>query len=133
MTNPWNGPRHRSWASDTVVFAVIFVIILFTTVLVAQLSHQPPPTYLQGLLGASSAALFGAVGSDKSKREREISDEQLIARLRATDISEVADRADAKADKLADLARSEHPGHAELNRPPITDHGREGGPSDNDS
>lgn len=122
----WNGPRHRSWASDTVILAAVFLVILLVTVISSWISGQAPPSYLQGLIGASSAALFGAVASDKSKREREIADEQLIARLRATTISETADRAEAKVDKLADLARVEHPEHTELDEPPLTDHA-EGG------
>lgn len=120
---PRNGPRHRSWASDTVILGGLFLVILMVTVITSWLSGQPPPSYLQGLLGASSAALFAAVGSDKSKREREIADEQLIARIRATDISATADRAEAKADQLVKLAKAEHPDHAELDEPPITDHG----------
>lgn len=117
----WNGPRHRSWASDTMIFAVVFVIVLFTNVITSWLTHAPPPSYLQGLLGASSAAFFGAAGSDKNKREAEIADDARVAKTRATEIGATADRAEAKADTLAGLARAEHPEHHELDEPPITD------------
>lgn len=122
MGSPWSGPRHRSWASDTVIFAAVFVIVLIVTVAVDQLNGpEPAPVYLTGLLGASAAALFGAAGSDKSKREAEIAADAAIAKSRATDISVVADRAEAKADKLTELARSEHPNHEELDEPPMTE------------
>lgn len=120
---PWTGPRHRSWASDTMIFAVVFLVILFVTVITSWLTHSPPPAYLTGLLGASSAALFGAAGSDKSKRESEIAEDALIARLRADVTGATADRAEAKADKLTQLARAEHPDHQELDEPPMNEGG----------
>jgi hypothetical protein len=129
MVNPWHGPRHRSWASDTVIFAVVFLIVLIVTVTVDQLNGpEPAPAYLTGLLGAAGAALFGAAGSDKSKREAEIAQDAAIAKSRATDINETAVRAEAKVDKLAELARVEHPDQEGLNEPPMTNHADEGGP-----
>lgn len=111
MGSPWNGPRHRSWASDTVIFAVVFLIVLITTVLVDALNgpNQPAPAYLTGLLGAAGAALFGAAGSDKSKREREISDDAATARRRTTSLNEDQIRTEAKVDDLARLAKRQHP------------------------
>lgn len=116
MVSPWGGSRHRSWASDTVIFGIVFVIVLIVTVIVDQLNgpDAPPPVYLTGLVGAASAALFGAVGSDKNKRERELTRDVRVA-------GETGDRAEAKADTLAEFARAEHPGHHELAEPPITD------------
>jgi hypothetical protein len=112
MTHPWNGPRHRSWASDTVIFAVVFVITLLVTVIVdATNGPDPAPAYLTGLLGASATALFGAAASDKSKREAEIAQDARVAKTRATSINETAVRAEAKADKLIELAKVEHPEH----------------------
>jgi hypothetical protein len=85
MGSPFTGPRHRSWASDTIVTAVLFVIVLFTTVITDFLNGpQPAPTYLTGLLGASATAFFAAASSDKNKRDREI--------------SATASRAESKAD-----------------------------------
>lgn len=105
------------------IFGVVFVIILIVTATADQLNgpNQPAPVYLTGLLGAASAALFGAAGSDKSKREAEIADDARIAKSRATETRETANRAEAKADTLVSLARSEHPEHTELDEPPITD------------
>lgn len=118
------GPRYRTWASDTVLFGIVFVIVLIVTVTVDTLNGAaPPPVYLTGLLGAASAALFGAAGSDKSKREAEIADDARVARSRATEIGATADRAEAKADTLAELARTEHPEHRELDEPPMTESG----------
>lgn len=118
------GPRHRTWASDTVIFAIVFAIVLIVTVTVDTLNGpDPAPVYLTGLLGAASAALFGAAGSDKSKREAEIADDARVAKTRATEIGETANRAEAKADTLTQLARSEHPEHRELDEPPMTENG----------
>lgn len=121
MSNPWDGgPRHRTWASDTVIFGVVFLVILFITVTVDQLNGPPPPPiYLTTLLGAASAALFGAAGSDKSKREREVGDTANRAEAKA-------DTAGAKADTLTEIARTDHPDHPELHEPPM-DH-EDGGP-----
>lgn len=85
-----NGLR---WSNDTIIFAIIFVVVLLATVLVDQFNGDaPPPVYLTGLLGMASTALFGVAASDKSKRDREISD--------------TADRAEAKADDALGRADS---------------------------
>lgn len=122
--------RHTSWASDTVIFGVIFVIVLIATVLTDQLNGaDPAPAYLTGLLGAAGAALFGAAGSDKSKREAEIAADARIARRGATETRETANRAEAKADTLRDLAKAEHPEHHEFDEPPLIDpNDGDGGP-----
>lgn len=111
MTNPWNGPRHRSWASDTVIFAVVFIVILIITVVTDALNGPDvaAPAYLTGLLGASATALFGAAASDKSKREAEIAADTKRANTRATSINETAVRAEAKVDHLIELAKIDHP------------------------
>jgi hypothetical protein len=121
MTSPWSGPRHRSWASDTVIFAVVFLVVLIVTVTVdATNGPAPAPAYLTGLLGAAGAALFGAAGSDKSKREAEIAADAAVARMMASDTNDTAVRAEAKADKLAQFARTEHPENKQLDEPPMT-------------
>lgn len=117
MTSPWDGPRHRSWASDTVIFGIIFLILLIVTVTVGQLdAPAPPPAYLTGLLGAAGAALFGAAGSDKSKREADIADDARIAKERANTNQ-------TRVDKLTEIARQDHPERPELHEPPMDDEG----------
>lgn len=113
---PWTGPRRWTWASDTVVVGAVLVILVIITAVVDQLNgpDTPPPVYLTGLVGAASAALFAAMGSDKGKREAELTRDVRVA-------SETGNRAEAKADTLAGLARAEHPEHRELDEPPITD------------
>jgi hypothetical protein len=86
MVRKWAyGKRHESWASDTVIFGAIFVGTLALTVVVGIFSGSAgPPAYLIGALGAAGSALFGAASSDRTKRER--------------DVSDTADRAESKAD-----------------------------------
>lgn len=92
MDSPFSGPRHRSWASDTTIFGVVFVIVLAITAVADFLNGSAdPPAYLVGLCGAAGSALFGAASSDKSKREKEV--------------SATADRAESKADDA--LGRSD--------------------------
>lgn len=112
MSNPWNGQRHRSWASDTIIVGFVFLVVLIVTVVIDSTNGpDPAPPYLTGLLGAAGAAFFAAAGADKNKREAEIADDARIAKNRASSINETAIRAEAKADKLAEFARSEHPDH----------------------
>lgn len=101
MGTPWSGPRHRSWASDTVITGGILLALIVTTSLIDALVGEPP-TYLVGLLGTAAGAFFGAIGSDKSKREREIE-------RRSTAASRQAGRAERKADLVAEVASEEHP------------------------
>jgi hypothetical protein len=90
--HPWSSPRHRSWLSDTVIFGVVFVIVLAITAISDLLNGAAdPPAYLVGLCGAAGSALFGAASSDKAKREKEV--------------SATADRAESKADDA--LGRSD--------------------------
>lgn len=112
MVHPWNknSGRHRSWASDTIVSAVLFVILLITTVVVDQLNGPAePPAYLTGLLAASGLALFGAAGSDKAKSNRETSDKADRADRRTTDTNITAVRGEAKVDEIIELLREARP------------------------
>ncbi|AXN53289.1 membrane protein [Mycobacterium phage Thonko] len=93
MTAPWNGPRHRSWASNTMLAFYALIVCLIATVATDLVGE--PPTYLVGLLGTAAGAFFGAIGTDKQKREDET--------------RETAERAERKADALGDIARHEHP------------------------
>jgi hypothetical protein len=84
--HPWSGPRHRSWASDTVIFAVIFVVVLGITAVSDYLNGSAdPPAYLVGLCGAAGSALFGFASSDKNKRDKEVSATAIRAEAKADD------------------------------------------------
>lgn len=117
MGHPWDNPRHRSWASDTVVTAVLFVILLITTVIVDSTNGPAdPPAYLTGLLGAAGMALFGSAASDKRKSNREIRDdaaeakaEARVAKQRNLTLNEDIIRTERKTDALGRLARRNHP------------------------
>lgn len=111
--------------------AFVFAISLAATLVTdwANGPNKEAPAYLIALVGASSAALFGAVSSDKGKREREIEADAKTAMTRATAINETAVRAEAKADELVKFARAEHPHSAEANALPdplAPDPGKEG-------
>lgn len=89
-----DGPRHRSWASDTGITFGLLVVLITATALVDAFAGEPP-NYLVGLLGTAAGAFFGALSTDKAKRER--------------DIAEVAVSAKRKADALGEVARQNHP------------------------
>lgn len=101
------GRSHNSWFSDTTVTAILFVAVLIATVITDWLNGpaESAPSYLTGLLGASGMVLFGAAGSDKTKRE--------------TDVKDTANRAEAKVDRLAEVAESQHPGSTEHVNDPL--------------
>lgn len=80
--------------------AVVLIVLLVITLISDH--YGEPPTYLTGALGTAVGALFAALGSDKGKREADVRDTAQAAQV-------TADRADAKADKLADVAAHEHP------------------------
>jgi len=54
-----------------------------------------PSNYLIGLLGTAAGTFFGALSSDKAKRD--------------ADVAQIARQAKRKADDLETLARREHP------------------------
>lgn len=93
MTHPWEGQRHRSWASNTVLTLVLLVVLILATV--ASDYFGEPPNYLVGLLGTAAGAFFAAIGSDKQKKE--------------TEVKATAERAEAKADAAVEVAQAEHP------------------------
>ncbi|UJQ86541.1 membrane protein [Mycobacterium phage PenguinLover67] len=100
MTNPWDGPRHRSWASNTVLTFLLLVICIIATVVSDYIGE--PPNYLVGLLGTAAGAFFAAIGSDKQKKDQEVAST-------ARDAQQVAHRAEAKADAGLEVAKAEHP------------------------
>jgi hypothetical protein len=100
MVSPWNGPRHRSWASNSVVAGISLGLLLATTLAVDYFGE--PPTYLTGLLGTAAGAFFTALGSDKAKRDADV--------VRTAERAEsTANRAEIKADTLGRVAAREHP------------------------
>lgn len=125
-----SGKRHESCASNTIIAAVGTFVLLVLTVAVDTLNGQePPPTYLTGLLGLAGGALFGAVGSDKTKRETEIARDVQTTKNRTLDVNETAIRAEYKADQLAEFAKQQHPHRAdeiEESLPPPLIEGGEG-------
>lgn len=95
---PRRRPRHRTWASDTILGTVGFATVLALYV-AWEMFSPPAPAGLVTLLGIAGGAWFGAVSGDKRKRDAEV--------------ERTADRAEAKADALKDAADLEHPGTAE--------------------
>jgi len=121
MVNPWKGPRHRSWASDTVITAVLFLVLLGSTIWVDMHNGEAePPAYLTGLLGAAGAACFGAYGSDDKKKQGEIAQNTSTAKRRTLSLNEEQIRLERKVDKLTKLAKQQHP-DADLPEPLIPD------------
>lgn len=100
MTNPWEGPRHRSWASNTVLTLILLVVCIIAVGVSDYLGE--PPNYLVGLLGTAAGAFFAAIGSDKQKKDQEVAST-------ATTAKETAERAEAKADAGLEVAKAEHP------------------------
>lgn len=97
---PWEGPRHSSWASNTVLMTAVLIVLVIATVVTDMLGD--PPTYLVGMLGSAAGVWFGAMGSDKDKRDK--------------DTAETANRAEAKADQLA--VATDHPSVVNMPTPP---------------
>jgi len=85
-----------------VIVAAVFVVLAVLTVITDIIGE--PPTYLTGLLGTAGGVLFAAIGSDKNKRDQEV--------------AKTAQRAEAKADALTEVAAREHPEHADQIPPP---------------
>ena len=66
---PWQGPRHRSWASNTNA-STVALAILFGTWLIWEIVGEAPPA-LSSLLGPVAGIWFGAVAQDQKKRQEE--------------------------------------------------------------
>lgn len=133
MVSPWKGPRHQSWASNSVLAGIALFVILVATVIVDQLNgpSEPPPTYLTGLLGLAGGAFFGAVGSDKSKREADTAHDAATTKNRMLSLNEDIIRTEAKTDNLGRITKANHPDQADQIDPPmvpdeIRDRGKKG-------
>lgn len=132
MVHPWKGPRYNSWLSNTVLSGIALGVIFIVTVIMDTANGlEPPPTYLTGLLGVAAGSFFGAVGTDKSKKDADVkasadqassdahqaSSDAAKASSRAAESSIDALRAELKADLLAEFAARTHP-ESNLQMPP---------------
>jgi hypothetical protein len=72
---------------------ILLIVCIIATVVMDALGD--PPNYLVGLLGTAAGAFFAAIGSDKQKKD--------------ADVAQTAQRAEAKADAVVEVARQEHP------------------------
>ena len=88
---PWNGPRHRSWASNSNIGALSCLLVFVVYVVWDIVSHDHVPTGISTLLGIAGGAWFGGITDDKRRRDQDVEDTG--NRAEAT-----ADRAEAKAD-----------------------------------
>lgn len=92
MTNPWDdGPRHESWASNTMLTFIMLLVCIVATVVI-DIIGEPPP-YLVALLGTSAGAFFAALGSDRQKRNADVGEKAQRAEA-------IAKRADRKAEAV---------------------------------
>jgi hypothetical protein len=98
------GRRHDSWASNSWI-ASAGAIVVFVTYLVWSAFETAPPG-LTTLLGIAGGAWFGALSEDKRRRERDVTSTAHRA-------ERTADRAESKADKLIEVAETQHPGSTE--------------------
>lgn len=89
---PWNGPRHRSWASDTNL-SFLFAGVIIAAYVIWELFGEAPQGMVT-LVGLAGGALFGAVSGDKRKREVE-------TERKAEHAERVAVAAERKADQAA--------------------------------
>jgi len=97
MTNPWDeGPRHHSWASNTMLTFIMLVVCIIATVITDIIGE--PPNYLVALLGTAAGAFFAAIGSDRQKRQAEVGETAKRAETKADSAKVVAERAERKAD-----------------------------------
>jgi len=94
------------------VLTLIALIAVLAATVVSDIFGEPP-TYLVALLGTAAGAFFTALSSDKSKRDQ--------------DTQNTANRAEGKADKLAEIADREHPGEGVRDEPPFGDGAHRGG------
>ncbi|AHJ86580.1 hypothetical protein Jolie2_30 [Mycobacterium phage Jolie2] len=99
----WHGPRHRSWASDTNL-SLIFAFAIVAGYVVWELVGEAPQGMVT-LVGLAGGALLGGLTGDKRKREVERDRD-------VKDAQETAHRAEVKAERLAEVARAEHPDEA---------------------
>lgn len=99
MTNPWDdGPRHESWASNTMLTFIMLLVCIVATVVTDVIGE--PPQYLVALLGTSAGAFFAALGSDRRKRNADVGAKAERAEVKADRAEALAKRADRKAEAV---------------------------------
>ena len=99
MTNPWDdGPRHESWASNTMLTFIMLLVCIVATVVTDVIGE--PPQYLVALLGTSAGAFFAALGSDRQKRNADARAKAERAEVKADRAEAIAKRADRKAEAV---------------------------------
>lgn len=99
MTNPWDdGPRHESWASNTMLTFIMLLVCIVATVVTDIIGE--PPQYLVALLGTSAGAFFAALGSDRQKRNADVGAKAERAEVKADRAEALAKRADRKAEAV---------------------------------
>ena len=102
---PWNGPRHRSWASDTNL-SFLFAGVTIAAYVIWELFGEAPQGMVT-LVGLAGGALFGAVSGDKRKRtvetERKAEHAEQVA-VRAERTAESAAAGVSAGDQRADAA-----------------------------
>ena len=96
MTNPWDGPRHRSWASNTML--TFFMLVICITATVVSDVFGEPPNYLVALLGTAAGAFFAAIGSDKQKKDEDVRHTAVDAERRASEVERRLQDSDTRAD-----------------------------------
>lgn len=107
MTNPWDGPRHRSWASNTMLAFYTLLACIVATV-VSDVFGEPP-NYLIGLLGTAAGAFFAAIGTDKQKKEADVEATARDAYQAAYDAQDRLDRAEEHPEnEFGEQDRSRH-------------------------
>jgi hypothetical protein len=75
-------------------------VIVFVVYIVYSITSQGHvPDEIKTLLGIAGGVWFGGIADDKRRRDR--------------DVENTANRAEAKVDRLTDVAESEHPGSTE--------------------
>lgn len=75
---PWQGPRHRSWASNGNI-ATLGLAVIFLTWLGFEIPGDAPPALGQ-LLGVTAGIWFGAMAGDKKQRDADT--EREVERLK---------------------------------------------------
>ncbi|ASZ73441.1 hypothetical protein SEA_ROY17_16 [Mycobacterium phage Roy17] len=98
MTSPWGGPRHRSWASNTMLTFLLLVVCIIATVVTDYFGE--PPNYLVGLLGTAAGAFFAAIGSDQQKKAADLAQTATEASTSAARAETTAERAEHKIDEV---------------------------------
>lgn len=94
-------PRSQTWTKPTVLMTLVLLSLVLATV-ITNIVIGEAPTYLTGLLGTAAGAWFAAIANDKKKFDAAVSQA-------ADNAQTTANRAEAKADTLADVHVNDAP------------------------